>query len=161
MNGPKNVNIYKVNIREKPGSPYIYGIGNMNKMEKAPLVEMLIDTGSDICLINEKMLGHMGINSNDILPGISYTIQSSSDLVQNATIGRINLNMHIATNSGALVKTRIPFIVAHEKLELNKIILGDTFLSKHSISIQYRAPRRPQIDGEFQTNEGPKRISLE
>ena len=58
MNGPKNVNVFRVNIREKPGSPYIYGIAEMNRVQKAPLVEMLVDSGSDISLINERMLEH-------------------------------------------------------------------------------------------------------
>ena len=160
MNGPRNVNVYRVNIREKPGSPYIYGIAEMNRVEKAPLVEMLVDSGSDISLINERMLEHMGIDTNEIQPSVSYSIQSSSDLVRNATIGKITINMHLVSRSGALVKTRIPFIVAHEKLELNKIILGDTFLNKQLITIQYRGPLRPRIEGEFYTNVGPRKVLL-
>ena len=131
--------VLKVNITKKPGSPHIYGIAELNKIEKAPLVDMLVDTGSDICLIS---------------------IQSSSDLVRDATVGRINITMHLVSRSGALVKTRIPFIVAHQKLELGKIILGDTFLTKQSISIQYGSKSRPRIEGEFHTDMGPRRILL-
>merc|ERR1712082_512723 len=75
-------------------------------------------------------------------------------------IGKITLTMHLVSRSGALVKTRIPFIVAHRKLELDKIILGDTFMNKQSIGIQYGAPNRPKIDGEFHTDAGPQRIQL-
>ena len=124
------------------------------------MLDMLVDTGSDICLISEKMLEHMGIDSDRILPSVSYSIQSSSDLVRNATVGRINITMHLVSRSGALVRTRIPFIVAHQKLELGKIILGDTFLTKQSIGIQYGAPNRPRIEGEFYTDVGPRRITL-
>ena len=89
------MNVFRVNIREKAGSPYIYGIANMAKVKKAPVVDMLVDTGSDICLISEKMLDHMGINSDDIQPSVSYSIQSSSDLVRNATIGKLTITMHL------------------------------------------------------------------
>ena len=160
LNGPEQVTVLKVNIKQKPGSPHIYGIANLNNTETAPLVDMLVDTGSDICLISEKMLGYMGIGPDRILPSVSYNIQSSSDLVKNATVGRITVTMHLVSRSGALVKTRIPFIVAHEKLELGKIILGDTFLSRQSIGIQYGAPNRPRIEGEFYTDMGPRRIQL-
>merc|ERR1711905_40684 len=102
----------------------------------------------------------MGIDSGRILPSVSYSIQSSSDLVKNATVGRINIPMHLVSRSGALVRTRVPFIVAHEKLGLGKIILGDTFLTKQAISIQYGSPTRPRIDGEFNTDMGPRRIQL-
>ena len=160
LNGPEQVTVLKVNIKQKPGSPHIYGIPNLNNTETAPLVDMLVDTGSDICLISEKMLGYMGIDPDRILPSVSYNIQSSSDLVKNATVGRITVTMHLVTRSGALVKTRIPFIVAHEKMELGKIILGDTFLTRQSISIQYGAPNRPRIAGKFHTDMGPQNIQL-
>ena len=110
LNGPRQVEVLKVNVTAKPGSPYIYGIAELNTLEKAPLVDMLVDTGSDICLISEKMLDHMGIDSDKILPSVSYSIQSTSDLVENATIGRINITMHLVSRSGALVRTRVPFL---------------------------------------------------
>merc|ERR1711888_112520 len=66
FNGPERVEVLKVSITEKPGSPHIYGIADMNNVEKAPLVTMLVDTGSDICLISEKMLHHLGIDSSRI-----------------------------------------------------------------------------------------------
>ena len=160
LNGPKHINIYRVNFKDKQGSPYIYGMADVRKTKNPPLVDMLVDTGSDICLISEDMLEDMGVDTNQIQPSISYSIQSSSDLVKNATVGKIIIAMHLVSRSGALVRTRIPFIVAHKKMELNKIILGDTFLSKQNISIQYRAPHRPKIYGEFNTNAGPRKIQL-
>ena len=41
FNGPQRVEVLKVNITEKPGSPHIYGIADMNNVEEAPLVTML------------------------------------------------------------------------------------------------------------------------
>ena len=160
FNGPQRLNVLKVNITEKPGSPHIYGIPDMNNVEQAPIVTMLVDTGSDICLISEQMLHHLGIDSSRILPSVSYSIQSSSDLVPNATIGRITIPMHLVSKSGALVRVRIPFIVAHNKLELGKIILGDTFLTKQAIGIQYGGPGRPKVNGEFYTDVGPRKVTL-
>ena len=99
---------------------------------------MLIDTGSDISLINEKMLHHMGVDKSRIQPGANYSIQSSSNMVHDATIGNINLHLHIISSTGELIKAKVPFVVAHEKLDLQKIILGNTFLSHHDVKIEYK-----------------------
>ena len=163
----KSMKVLKINLDNRENIPFIFGLVNSNVKQSGGewnLSQLLCDTGSEVNLISISTLRHCNINLSTIQPSKHFSISSSTNLVEDCILGQIKLKMFFMrnNNNNELVKGTVNFLIASEKISLDKIILGFPFLNDHQVNLSFPGgfSGNPRVSGIFSTEQGHKRVNL-
>ena len=108
----------------------------------------------------------MGFTENQIQPSESYNIRSSTETVENAIIGKVKIKMFCLiktgndSNCGEFGRIQIEFLVADEKINLEKVILGIPFMSQTDARLHFHK-NNCAIRCTLSTKFGRKSVNLQ
>jgi hypothetical protein len=96
----------------------------------------LADTGAHACIIGHRQLLGLGFTETQIQPSESYNIRSSTEMVENCIKGKVKIKMYCLlkkdndSDCGQFGSTNVEFLVADDKINLQKVILGVPFMNQ-------------------------------
>ena len=83
----------------------------------------------------------LGFDKNKIQKCESFNIKSSTEIVENAIEGKVQLNLlFVLQSKGSHLnfgKTKVQFLVAGEKVKLGRLILGMPFLDDNHVKMNF------------------------
>ena len=139
---------------------------HFNKDNAPDLQLALADTGAQACIIGHKQLLELGFTENQIRPSESYNIRSSTEMVENAIKGKVKIKMFcllkrdIDSNCGQFGRISIEFLVADDKINLQKVILGVPFMNQTSAKMHFHK-NNCAIKCTLTTESGRKSVNLQ
>ena len=118
---------------------YLY----FGKPDVKELQPALIDTGAQMSIVGYAQLIKMGFTDNQIKPSETYNIRSSTEMVEDCIRGSIKIKTFCLLKSeddsdySQFGKISVDFLVAHDKINLNKIILGIPFMHQTNTRLHF------------------------
>ena len=102
-----------------------------------------MDSGAQACIIGHRQLIELGFSEDQIQPSESFNIRSSTETVENCIKGKIKLKLYCLlkmeeySNCGQFGKSTVEFLVADDKIHLQKIILGIPYLNQINAKMHF------------------------
>ena len=125
---------------------------------------MLVDSGSETNLISSQMLQEIGLSTSQIAITDQYNIKSSTEEVKNCILGKIEIKLELLLQSkdqliSNFARTKEQFLVAGPEVKFSKIILGNPFLGRHNMKLNFN-PNSCRVSGSFLTETGYEKVNL-
>jgi hypothetical protein len=130
------------------------------------LVPGLCDSGAQSSVIGHEQLINLGFKDSQIQKSDNYNIQSSTEIVTDAIIGKIKIKIfclirtHDQKDEGEFGMVTQQFLVAHKKIKLTKLILGIDFMHHNAIKLNF-GRKKCDIRATIKTQTGRRQVYLE
>ena len=133
------------------------------KKEQTPSLHLAVAQAN---IIGLQQLKALGFSKEEIQPCESYNIRSSTEVVQNCICGKVKIKLFCLLDEcngscSEFGKATVEFLIADDKVHLQKIILGVPFLYQINAKLHFHKHNKCVIKCSIPTKNGTKNVKLQ